>query len=361
MNEQHVVVYYDPEAWAACPANQGTNGPTWQWGEEILIGFDRGSFKKTSRSHQHDKSKPFRSLLGRTKDGGESWDVWQPADEDFVFTSAEPRPRDTPLDCAAPGFLLRVQGAGYFPGGAFWMTSADKGASWQGPHDFGELMAHEQLAGKEFTARTAYLIDGPREMTLLLSAREPAENYLEVKIAEKTFVARTTDGGQSFHFVSWVIPWEDLDRAVMPAPVRLSPQRLVVALRRKSTDHNWLDCYGSEDDGTSWRFLSRIAETADTAFTNGNPPSLLQLADGRLCCAYGNRSRFHIAATFSADGGVTWSEPRILRDDFESVTGFADLGYVRLFQRPDGRCVAAYFWCTPQRPQTHIAATIFGV
>ena len=94
---------------------------------------------------------------------------------------------------------------------------------------------------------------------------------------------------------------------------------------------------------------------------NGNPPALLLLADGRLCCAYGDRSLGSecIAYRISENEGRDWSARRVIRDDFESVSGIADLGYVRLFQRTDGQCVAAYFWCSPQRPQTHIAATIF--
>ena len=43
-NEHHVV-YHHPEAWAACTANNGDNGHTWQWDDEILVGFTRGPFR----------------------------------------------------------------------------------------------------------------------------------------------------------------------------------------------------------------------------------------------------------------------------------------------------------------------------
>ena len=39
-----VIVNFDPTAWAAVPANNGGSGPSWQWGDEILIGFTRGTF-----------------------------------------------------------------------------------------------------------------------------------------------------------------------------------------------------------------------------------------------------------------------------------------------------------------------------
>jgi hypothetical protein len=64
-------------------------------------------------------------------------------------------------------------------------------------------------------------------------------------------------------------------------------------------------------------------------------------------------------ARFSSNAGRTWGQELVLRDDFQSVNGFADLGYPRLYQRPEGKLVAVYFWCTPERPETHIEATIF--
>ena len=64
-------------------------------------------------------------------------------------------------------------------------------------------------------------------------------------------------------------------------------------------------------------------------------------------------------ARFSADAGKTWGPELVLRDGLQSANGSPDLGYPRLFQRPDGKLVAVYFWCTPERPETHIEATIF--
>jgi hypothetical protein len=192
---------------------------------------------------------------------------------------------------------------------------------------------------------------------LFLSARRTEKQHaLNVAIAEKSFLARTDDGGQSWAFVSWLVPWSDTFRAVMPAPVRLSASRLVVTLRRKSATNDWIDCYASSDTGANWSFLSRVG---DTGGFNGNPPAMVAMADGRLCCVYGNRLERRMLARFTPDGGATWGEPVVIRNGFSSANGFADLGYPRLYQRRDGRLVAVYFWCTPERPQTHIEATIF--
>jgi hypothetical protein len=86
---------------------------------------------------------------------------------------------------------------------------------------------------------------------------------------------------------------------------------------------------------------------------------MIGLVDGRLCCVFGDRDRAVMVARFSADAGKSWKAEIILRDGFKSKNGFHDLGYPRLFQRLDGKLVTAYFWCSPERPETHIAATLF--
>jgi hypothetical protein len=138
----------------------------------------------------------------------------------------------------------------------------------------------------------------------------------------------------------------------MPATVRLSPTDLVTTIRRQDPPKSWLEAYGSHDDGRSWSWLS-IPEP-DTG--EGNPPSLVRLADGRLCLIYGVRARpFGIRARLSGDGGRSWSGAITLRDD----GGSNDLGYVRSVVRPDGRVVAVYYYTEQASPTRFIAATIW--
>jgi hypothetical protein len=356
---RHVVVYHDPVRWGAVPANNGANGPVWQWGEELLVGFTVGTFAKAEKGHQCSYDAPFHSWLARSPDGGESWQSWKP--EGYAGQPAAARTLNAAIDFTAPGFALRVEGNGYHGNsGCRWFASADKGSSWQGPFDFASLMDHPELTGKEFTGRTAYLVNGPGELILFLSVRRAQDaDRLKVAIPEKTFLARTTDGGRSFDFVSWVVPWTEPSRAVMAAPVRLSAASIVAALRRKSQTNNWIDCYHSANNGLHWSHLSRVGDTEVGNNCNGNPPALVAMADSRLCCVYGNRTERKMLARYSADAGRTWGEPVVLRGDFHSANGWPDLGYPRLFQRPDGRLVTAYFWCTRERPQTHIEATVF--
>ena len=115
----------------------------------------------------------------------------------------------------------------------------------------------------------------------------------------------------------------------------------------------WIDVYRSTDDGQSWQFLSK---GADTGMRNGNPPNLLRLMDGRLCLAYGYRATpYGIRAKLSHDEGETWEDEIVLRDDGRTW----DLGYPRMVQRPDGKLVTIYYYSTAENPEQHIAATIW--
>jgi hypothetical protein len=89
----------------------------------------------------------------------------------------------------------------------------------------------------------------------------------------------------------------------------------------------------------------------------GNPPSLIRLADGRLCLTYGYRAvPFGIRARLSGDGGKTWNQEIVLRDD----GGGRDVGYPRSVQRPDGKVVTVYYFHDTLKGERYIAATIWG-
>jgi hypothetical protein len=66
-----------------------------------------------------------------------------------------------------------------------------------------------------------------------------------------------------------------------------------------------------------------------------------------------------MAGKYSADNGKSWGKEFIIRDDFQSVDDWADLGYPRLVQRPDGKLVAMYYWATADHPQQFIAGSIW--
>ena len=116
-----------------------------------------------------------------------------------------------------------------------------------------------------------------------------------------------------------------------------------------------MDAYASADKGKTW---SRLGKVGDTGRHNGNPPALAELADGRLCCVYGDRSRQKLFARASADGGKTWGAEVVLRDDYQpDPLGDVDFGYPRVFRRPDGDLTVVYYWADADRPTGYIAAT----
>jgi len=121
---------------------------------------------------------------------------------------------------------------------------------------------------------------------------------------------------------------------------------------------NWIDVYESHDNGKSWQFLSKVADTdVVNSDHNGNPPSILQLQDGRLCVTYGFRAEpFVMCAKFSGDNGKTWSDPIVLRAGARNW----DFGYSRSLQRPDGKVVTVYYFATPKNRDQFIAATIWN-
>jgi len=347
---KHVIVYEDPDGFCGWPANNGL----WNWdGKEVLVGFTLGGFEEKPG---HNIKEPYRSMLARSTDQGDTWKAFQP--ENFVRQGIQATALTEPLDFTAPGFAMRVVGIGYHgsnePRGMFF-ASNDRGTTWQGPYSFGDLMQHGELAGLSFTSRTDYVVEGPREMLVLMSARKEGGGMVD-----RTFCARTTDGGLTFRFVSWMVPPSDPYRAVMPATVRCASGRWVAAVRRREIGADrscWIDAYASTDGGATWQWQVKIG---DTGGHNGNPPALTKLRDGRLCCVFGNRDQAVMLAKYSEDEGRTWRQEVVLRDDFQRDRyDDADMGYPRVFQRADGKLMALYYWATKEHFHHHIAGTIW--
>ncbi len=340
VSKRHVIVYSEPGRFAGWPANNGA----WIWGDEILVGFAQAYYEAKEDGHSYDRDKPSKSVLARSLDGGETWSLEDP--EGFVGDGGEAVASPGGIDFAHPDFAMRVQGTEFF-------VSSDRGKTWKGPY------ALPDFGGKELTARTDYLVNGREDCFFFLSAKEPR---VQAGIQDRAFAARTRDGAQTFEFLGWMSGEPITIRSVMPATTRVSPTHLVSALRRRldvpiSGPHKiqkmWIDVYESRDDGQTWEFLSQVA---DAGARNGNPPSLVRLRDGRIAVTYGYRSAPQgIRAKLSADSGQTWGPEIHLRDDGRTW----DLGYTRSLQRTDGKIVTIYYYTTAERPEQHIAATIW--
>ena len=338
---RHVDIYKEPGRFGGWPAGYSAN--QWIWGNEIMVAFRRGYYKPNPTSHTIDWSKPSQRCQARSLDGGETWTLEKT--ERMRGKQGRPDLSTGGINFAHPDFAMKV--------GSRFSISYDRGRTWQGRYSFTGL-------DLGMSSRHDYMVQGQKQCLFFLSAAMPEVNGSNH--SDRAFMARTTDGGQTFQFVSWLTDEKSIRvRSVMPSAVRTSPSRLVSTTRRKIRNDdtrkysNWIEASVSTDNGTSWRYLSKVADT-DRGEENGSPPALVRLRDGRLAVAYGYRSYpLGIRARISEDDGKTWSDEIVLRDD----GGTWDLGYPRMMQRPDGKLVTIYYHNTRENPGPHIVATIW--
>jgi len=358
-----VTVFREPGRYAGWPANYGI----WSWGDEIVLGFTLGYMDHNGGFHARDRTRPFAGMQARSTNGGESWEVVSTpcttpggrglsADEHVVgglgvgdVLDGEGAPVDCPggVDFSHPDFALMCAKTGLSTGAAsFFYTSQDRCRSWVGPF---RLPMYSETG---VAARTDYLVSGASTCTLFLTVNKA--NGREGRV----LCARSTDGGASFPFMSWV--GEEPDGfAIMPASVALPDSGHLVAIRCREgrqdsrTAGNWIDLYLSRDDCRTWQYVNRPVERTGWG---GNPPTLTSLQDGRLCLTYGFRDAPHMmCAKLSEDRGITWSEEIVLR----ASAGCHDIGYPRTVQRADGAVVTAYYTTDSPDGEHYIEATVW--
>ena len=351
LDARHVVVYREAGRFGGWPANHGM----WSWGDEMLVGFSAGYYKDNGpKYHAIDHDKPEEHLLARSLDGGRTWRIENPASKgallprgDALHGTELPRVVMRPLtDCpggidfAHRDFAMTVRMPSNHGGQSRFFYSTDRGHHWNGPFKF------PMLGLKGIAARTDYIVNGPSDCTVFLTASK--SNGRE----GRPFCARTADGGKTWAFVGWIGP-EPAGYAIMPSSVRLTESGgLLSAIRVRDGDESWIDAYFSPDDGVHWK--KRSTPVPDTG--EGNPAAMLRLSDGRICVTYGVRAEpFGIRARLSGDEGRTWGRQIILRDD----GGGRDLGYPRSVQRPDGKVVTVYYFYHHHKGPRTIGATIW--
>lgn len=352
---EHVVVSKKEGRYHGWPANNGI----WSWGDEILVGFTQADYVQQT-GHSIDGVQ--ENHLAKSLDGGQTWNAYRPEgyfrDGNQKYAGEGKQPLATALNFLDPRLVVKVFSQGYHgtedPEGGFFF-SRDRGDTWQGPHTFTGLYGGEGLKGRILSARTAYLAQDETTCLFFISSKPPQEKEIGNRVA----CMQTSDGGRSFDFLSWVTPEDGKSVAIMPQTVQLSPDTFVLAYRKiyKNRDgDDAIEIYRSEDQCRSWQFASTVTITKP----HSNPPALVRLTDGRLCCAYGDRNDLKIKARWSEDEGQTWGEEIVVRDDYHPCHDRdTDLGYVSMVQRTDGRLVAVYYWATKELPEQHIAATIW--
>lgn len=357
---QHAIVYRDGRYFSGWPFNGGF----WQFSDgELAVGFVRGEVDyadpQTLR-HKHVDCGRGEHVILRSTDGGLTWPT---ADMVTVYkrpewdektrnlTPSDPR-RCEKHDPRADGYCL-ISGYGIptedAPHVAFTTVSTDRGRTWGDPVLLPALGQFRYLGG-----RPSYVI---REDGLLLLT-------IHGKRADETegqsfpIVFASEDGGGSWRLLAEIKQSPPCIMGIMPDPVILQDGRILVAVRRQYDGANaYTEIYASGDGGRTWAFLSRANDW-------GAPANLTELGDGRLVCTYGYRQfPYGIRATVSENGGRTWGNEIVLRDD----GGSGDLGYPRTLLRPDGKLITVYYFhskvdaakkCGRVR---HIAATVWEV
>ena len=333
----HQIVYREPGRFGGWPANHGI----WEWGDEVAIGFTAAWHQAQDVTrHQMDRVKPREQKLARTRDGGRTWSIEQPVDlVPIENADVKPVPLAEAIDFTRPGFALTLRFHEKDDGASYFFFSYDKGKRWSGPHEF------PKLGTPAILARTDYIVHGPRELTLFLTAAKT--NRRE----GRPLCARTTDGGRTWKLVSFIGP-EPEGFVIMPSTVALDANSFLTTVRVKDPAGTWIDAWLSRDRGVTWQPHGR--PVPDCGGTSGNPPHLIRLRDGRLCLTYGFRSApMGIRAKLSRDNGATWGSEIGLRED--GVTH--DLGYPRSFQREDGKVVTVYYYNDGPQSERFIAAT----
>jgi hypothetical protein len=366
MEIENVVVYREDGKFAGWPANYGM----WRWGDEFVVSFTQCTFQDHAGFHARREDTPAYPLQSRSLDGGRTWTTIRtpapsPGDRGFsadehmlpelwvakaIEMKQEPLPKPCPggINFTHPDFAMMCARTGLGGGTLAWFyISYDRAHTWQGPYSF------PMFGQTGIEARTDYIVNGPDDcMIFLTAARQNGGEGAGV------FMARTTDAGKTFNFVSWV-GTSPTNHMIMPSSVRLDANTILTAIRCNVAVgdfehvHTWIDLYESIDNGASFHYLNQPVPYAGSG---GNPPSMIKLQDGRVCLTYGYRAApFGMQARLSEDGGKTWGEVIYLRKD----GGGTDLGYPRTIQRQDGTIVTTYYYNTDPDMERFIGATLW--
>jgi hypothetical protein len=332
---KNVVVYKKEGRFAGWPANQGI----WSWGDEIVVGFTLGYYKKNPRGgHAIDRDKPSVVRQARSRDGGITWTVEVPSYLGANDKEAEPTEAPGGIDFSNPDLAVKFRQAKVY-------YSLDRCRTWHGP------CRMPTFGRRGLLARTDYLVEGRHRLTAFVAGTKDSGGE------GQPLCVRTTDGGKTWALIGWIgqQPPQGYGYAIMPSTVLLKSGAYLSMIRRGGVFDGrkrwWLEAHLSPDEGQSWYRLDE--PTIDNA---GNPASMIRLKDGRIALTYGwRRPPYGIRARLSDDEGQTWGEEAILRHDGASW----DLGYPRTVQRADGQCVTVYYYHHPDQPERYIACTLW--
>ena len=183
----------------------------------------------------------------------------------------------------------------------------------------------------------------------------PAYAIMKGTGKSRCFTWRSNDGGKSFRL--WNMFSDGVDGNEMAF---INTDNGILAHIR-SDKHPYLLESWSEDE-IIWSYPTKVYSIDKNGMGSniiGGPPHLLRLKDGRILCSYGYRlQRMGIRAIVSENEGMTWSAPKILREDggyvsslhkrkwrnkFKLPSAGNDIGYPVSVQIDDESILTAYY------------------
>jgi hypothetical protein len=192
------------------------------------------------------------------------------------------------------------------------MRSRDGGRTWDAPLEFHGPTRVGSVFGKIVE------VDGVALMSFYTFEPDRREVHL----------LRSRDGGRTWGDASLIAKGHNETALAV-----LSGRRLAAAMR---SEEGSIAITFSDDGGRSW--------TAPQAVTGANqhPGDLLELPDGRLVLAHGERNRpFGVRALVSRDGGRSWDRERPIVLAWDAPN--RDCGYPASVLLPDGRILTIYY------------------
>lgn len=308
--------------------------------EDLLLVFRHAPWDGPDMvSHVHRNTK---TALLRSQDGGQSWSglihpdpdggngttLNQLSDGTLVITNF--RWACVPLENKdsirhLPGFYENPS-TGYASAmqGIFITRSTDNGHSWDIPKAV-EVPGYEGST----TAGRVIDLDGAWLM--------PMNGAIDGSVDACPWIAQSTDGGETWHFLGTPERPEDAPRFSENRILHLPDSRILSMVR--TPEGNFWKSHSS-DAGKTWTPL----EETPLNCRGSSPADLLLLEDGRVLCTYGRRrpNPKGVRASISEDGGDSW-EPRnefVLRDDAIAT----DMGYPSTQTTSDGSLLTIYYW-----------------
>ena len=365
------VVYRKEDEFCAWPFNGGM----WQFEDgEIVVGFTRSKADYSAHENiQHGKMDPDggEQVLIRSFDGGKTWPedtittmFKRPEFDPVADAARRGETSDASYDPNADGFML-WGGFGFptkgKPAGVITMVSTDRGKNWSDPVKLPTWLPGASRYTFSFACgRPSYVVRKDGMLLLFGSASRKSLDDKVTGIGESAIpvVWASWNGGASWGFLSEVELTPRLPVGILPYPLLLPNGDMLMAVRRQYSGYNaYTQIYKSTDHGGTWNFFSRVNDW-------GAPANLLLMPDERIICVYGYRQEgYGIRARVSEDGGATWGEELVIRDD----GGSWDLGYPRSVVRPDGNILTVYYMNLANDPiqqdggVRYIASTLWRV